>query len=108
MPMSTAYLEREPAREDIDASEEPTLLEFGSPGCGFCLSTQPIIAAAMQKHPGVQHLKIADGPGRRLGRSFRVKLWPTLIFLDKGQEVTRLVRPSDTRSINQALDQIDG
>ncbi|GHA94049.1 thioredoxin family protein [Modicisalibacter luteus] len=108
MPMTTAYLEREPARKDIDALEEPVVLEFGSPWCGFSISTQPILAEAMESHPGVKHLKIADGRGRRLGRSFRVKLWPTLVFLNNGQEVTRLVRPSDTHSISQALDRIDG
>lgn len=108
MPMTTTYLEREPVREDIDALDEPAVLEFGSPYCGFCLSAQPILAAAMESHPGVRHLKIADGRGRRLGRSFRIKLWPTLVFLDNGQEVSRLVRPSDTHSISQALDRIDG
>ncbi|SFH27731.1 thioredoxin family protein [Modicisalibacter xianhensis] len=108
MPMTTTYLEREPAREEIDAMEMPTVLEFGSPWCGFCLSAQPILAAAMESHPGVNHLKIADGRGRRLGRSFRIKLWPTLVFLDNGEEVTRLVRPPNTHSISQALDRIDG
>lgn len=108
MPMTTVYMEKEPAREEVETWEDPTVIEFGSPWCGYCLSTQPILAAAMEKHPGVRHIKIADGRGHRLGRFFRVKLWPTLVFLDNGQEVTRLVRPSDTHSINQALEQIDG
>ncbi|MBS0495898.1 MAG: thioredoxin family protein, partial [Proteobacteria bacterium] len=52
---------------------------------------------------GVQHLKVEDGPGRPLGRSYRVKLWPTLVFLRDGQEVSRLVRPQATREIQDAL-----
>ena len=36
---------------------------------------------------------IADGPGRPLGRSFGVKLWPTLVFLRDGEHVDQLERP---------------
>jgi thioredoxin 1 len=43
-----------------------------------------------------------------LGRSFRVKLWPTLIFLNRGREVARLVRPVEAGAIEQALAQIEG
>jgi thioredoxin 1 len=51
----------------------------------------------------VQHIKVADGRGQPLGRSFRVKLWPTLIVLRDGQEVGRLVRPSGRRAISELL-----
>jgi len=46
---------------------------------------------------------VEDGPGRPLGRSYRVKLWPTLVFLQDGREVSRLVRPAGA-AIEQALD----
>jgi thioredoxin 1 len=36
-----------------------------------------------------------------------VKLWPTLVFLDQGKEVARLVRPRDSSTIRKALAQID-
>jgi thioredoxin 1 len=55
----------------------------------------------------VKHLKVEDGPGRRLGRSFRVKLWPTLVFMRDGIEVARLVRPRDAAAIAEALREID-
>jgi len=98
----------ESSREEIDALEEPTVVEFGASHCGHCRAAQPSIAAALAGHPGVRHIKIEDGPGRRLGRSFRVKLWPTLVFLRQGREVARLVRPADSVEIEQALTQIDG
>jgi thioredoxin 1 len=56
----------------------------------------------------VRHLKIADASGRRLGRSFGVKLWPTLVFLRDGRETARLVRPDGGAAIRQALARIDG
>ena len=55
---------------------------------------------------GVRHIKVEDGKGRPLGRSYRVKLWPTLIFLKDGKEVERVVRPTDAHSIRNALAQI--
>jgi len=36
-----------------------------------------------------------------------VKLWPTLIFLDAGAEVARLVRPESSNEIKYALLKID-
>ncbi|HEX6928297.1 MAG TPA: thioredoxin family protein [Gammaproteobacteria bacterium] len=99
--------ETEPTREEVDALEGPVVLEFGASWCPHCIRAQPAIAAALARHPGVRHLKIEDGKGRRLGRSFQVKLWPTLIFIENGNEVARLVRPTAPGSINDALDEID-
>jgi thioredoxin 1 len=75
--------------------------------CGHCLASASIISKALAAHPGVKHLKVEDGRGRALGRSFQVKLWPTLIFLADGKEVARLVRPTDGHAVAQALAAID-
>jgi thioredoxin 1 len=107
MGMATDYEAKEPAREEVDAFTGPAVLEFGSPWCGHCRMAQPHIAQAFAGHEGVRHLKIADASGRRLGRSFKVKLWPTLVFLRDGVEVTRLVRPAGAREIGEALALVD-
>ena len=98
----------EPLRAEIDAIEGAVVVEFGAAYCGHCRAAQPFIAMALANHPRVRHIRIEDGPGRRLGRSFRVKLWPTLVFLRQGRELARLVRPGDAEAIAQALAQIDG
>lgn len=82
------------------------VLEFGANWCGWCQSAQPLIAAALDGREGVKHIKVEDGPGRPLGRSFRIKLWPTLVFLKDGQEVTRVTRPANERAVADALGQI--
>ncbi len=106
MVMSQFYAEVEPARSEVDAQTGAQILEFGAPWCGHCRSVQPYLMQALEDHPEVSHVKIEDGPGRPLGRSFRVKLWPTLIFLRDGQEVDRLVRPTDASGIRQRLEKI--
>jgi thioredoxin 1 len=98
----------EPERTEIDALPGPTLLEFGTSWCGHCRRAQPLIAAALAAHPGVRHVKVEDAAGSRLGRSFRVKLWPTLVFLKDGKEAARVVRPPDAAAIRDALGRIDG
>lgn len=108
MAMNQRYMATAPAREDLDALAGPTLLEFGTSWCGHCQAAQPLVASAMVAHAAVRHLKVEDGSGRALGRSFGVKLWPTLIFLRDGREITRLVRPRQAAAIQQALAQIDG
>lgn len=105
--MSIDYAGTAPSRAELDALAGPTLLEFGSPACGHCRRAQPFIAAALAPHPGVRHLKIADARGRRLGRSFGVKLWPTLVLLAGGKEAARLVRPLEAGAIETALAAID-
>jgi thioredoxin len=105
--VNTQYAATEPKRADIDALQGPALLEFGSPWCGWCRRAQPLIAEALAAHPGVRHIKIADASGRRLGRSFGVKLWPTLVFLRDGRETARLVRPDDAAPVREALAMID-
>ncbi|HEU4709156.1 MAG TPA: thioredoxin family protein, partial [Methylophilaceae bacterium] len=65
----------------------PALLEFGAEWCGYCQTAQPLIKAALAKHPNIRYIKIEDGKGKRLGRQFGVKLWPSLIFLKDGKEV---------------------
>ena len=101
--MNQRYTRNEPARAELDSWAGTTLVEFGTEWCGYCMGAKPLIAAALAQHPQLRHLKIEDGPGRPLGRSFRVKLWPTLIVLRDGTEVERLVRPRSADAIDAAL-----
>lgn len=105
MPGSHPYLPEllAPTRETVDSLSGWTLLEFGTGWCGHCQAAQPAIAHWAGQRPDMRHLKVEDGPGRALGRSFRVKLWPTLVLLQNGREVGRVVRPLDTTQISAAL-----
>jgi thioredoxin 1 len=104
--MNKTYEATQTTRAEVDSLAEPVVIEFGTSWCGHCMAAQPLIESAMADFPALRHLKVEDGPGRPLGRSFRVKLWPTLIFMAGGQEVARLVRPASAGEIGSALRQI--
>jgi thioredoxin 1 len=63
------------------------------------------LAALLQEYSGVRHIKVEDGKGKPLGRSFQVKLWPTLVFLRDGKVVEQMARPS-LQEVRGGLDAI--
>ena len=107
MGLNATFVSIEPMRSEIDALSGPALLEFGTSWCGHCQAAQALIAEAFADHPNVRHIRVEDGKGRPLGRSFGVKLWPSLIFLKDGKEIERLVRPPDSAAIEGALARIE-
>lgn len=106
--MSTSYSSTAPSAADVQAMPGLTLIEFGTGWCSHCEAAQPLLDKVLPDYPEVSHLKIEDGSGRPLGRSFKVKLWPTLVFLRDGVEVTRLVRPTTASLVEEACEQLVG
>ena len=92
--------------EQIHELSGDTLLEFGAPWCGHCQAATPPIKEALAEHSELLHIRIYDGKGKRLGRLFKVKLWPTLILLHEGEEVDRLIRPLEADKVRQLLSKI--
>jgi thioredoxin 1 len=101
--MPQPYAVAQPERSAIDAIDGVLALEFGADWCGHCQAAAPHIAAALSAFAQATHIKVEDGSGRALGRSFRVKLWPTLIVVRNGKELARVVRPLDANAVRQAL-----
>ena len=90
----TPYQPETLTQADLDSRPGWWLLEFGANGCPFCIAAQPAIAAAIGTRAPLNHLRIEDGRGRPLGRSFRVRLWPTLVLMHDGQVQATVVRPT--------------
>lgn len=111
MSFATTYKPETQTRADVDATTGAVVIEFGTNWCSICQGTQGALREAFESFAAgvpdrVTHLKVEDGPGRALGRSFRVKLWPTLIFLRDGVEVERLVRPTRAAEVRTALERL--
>ncbi|MFD1382380.1 thioredoxin family protein [Rhodanobacter aciditrophus] len=91
--------------EEVLQAEDELLIEFGTPWCGHCKQALPVIESVMDEYSDVSHLKVFDGKGKRLGRHFSVKLWPTLILVRNGKEVGRVVRPDSEAELRDLLEQ---
>jgi thioredoxin 1 len=97
--------EAEPSRDEVDRMSGPVVLEFGASWCPYCQATRPEVDRLLPQFPQVRHIWVEDGKGKPLGRSFRVKLWPTLVFLRDGQVLHQAVRPGPD-DIRQGLEAI--
>ena len=103
--MPKPYETSQPDRAAVDAMPGVVAVDFGTNWCGYCKAAEHDIDEALEAYPAVRHVKAEDGPGRPLGRSFRVKLWPTVIVMKDGQEVARVVRPAGAQEVKDALAQ---
>lgn len=97
------YSENAPTVEQVSELIGDAILEFGTPWCGHCQTALPAIKEVLTESSDLIHFKIYDGKGKALGRAFKVKLWPTLIFLRDGKEIARLVRPLYADEVRQLL-----
>jgi thioredoxin 1 len=98
--------EAELTRAEVDAAPGPLVLEFGTGWCSICAAAKPLIDRAFSEHPQVRRVWVEDGKGKPLGRSFRITLWPTLVFLRDGREVARVVRPHDEDALHDAFERL--
>jgi thioredoxin 1 len=95
MPPYMAESGPEPTREEVDALNGLAVVEFGASWCPHCQAVQASLKSELASRPEIRHIKVEDGKGKPLGRSFRVKLWPTLVFLRDGQVTAQMSRPAD-------------
>ncbi|WP_199188753.1 MULTISPECIES: thioredoxin family protein [Pirellulaceae] len=94
MPYDPDYHEDAPTKDDINRTTGKVVLDFGANWCPYCQELSPSLQSLLSGAENVRHIRVADGKGKVLGRSFRVKLWPTLVLLQDGELVAQLVRPS--------------
>ena len=99
------YAEDAPTLDQVNELVGYTILEFGAPWCGHCQVASPAVQEVLTEYSELRHIKVYDGKGKRLGRAFGVKLWPTLILLHNGKEVARLVRPVKVEEVRQLVEQ---
>jgi thioredoxin 1 len=102
---TSGYEPEEPTREEVERMPGPVLFNFGTNWCGYCRALQPALAALLAEYAEVRHIKVEDGKGKPLGRSFGVKLWPTLVFLRDGQVVSQISRP-EIKDVRKGLEGI--
>jgi thioredoxin 1 len=101
--MPHSYRPETLTRDELDALPGVSVVQFGTNWCGYCTAAAGLIDQALDGLTDVRRILVEDGKGRRLGRSFHVKLWPTLIFFRDGAEVSRVVRPWRVEDVEAAI-----
>lgn len=89
-----------PSSEQLAQESGWILLNFGTDWCGHCQAAQQVVSDFLSAHPTLNHIPVEDGKGRRLGREFQVKLWPSLVLLHQGKEVARVIRPTQSTDLD--------
>ncbi len=101
------YGEQAPSFEEVSALKGEAVIEFGAPWCQHCQAAEPAIQRVLSGYHDMPHIKVFDGKGKPLGRAFKVKLWPTVILLQDGIEVRRIVRPSHVDEVLQFMNEAE-
>jgi len=101
----TKYTDQPLTKDEVIQTTGWLLLEFGENWCPICQQAQPLITDALLQYPDLERKMIIDGKGKRLGRMFKVKLWPSLILLYNGEMKSTLVRPESKNQIEQWLNE---
>ena len=99
------YSSEHPTREAVAALPGNVVIEFGVDWCPHCQQAAGPVSKALAAAT-LQYLRLEDERTRPLGRSFKVKLWPTLLFLRDGMEVARVVRPTSAAEVAAGLEQL--
>lgn len=94
MPYTPNWSQETLTRDELDALTGLTLVEFGAHWCPHCQAPQSQLQQALEQRDDIRHLKIEDGKGRPLGRSFKVKLWPNFVLMKDGEVLEQLARPA--------------
>lgn len=94
MPYQSQWEQESITRDEVNKLEGATLIEFGAEWCPHCQAVQSKLKEVLSDST-VRHLKIEDGRGRPLGRSFKVKLWPNFVLLRDGEVIEQQARPSE-------------
>lgn len=101
--MMQHYSEHAPDFETLCSTKGWVLLEFGANECSICQQKRELIDQARTQLINVNYYAIQDGKGKKLGRQFQIKLWPSLIMLKDGIEVLRCIRPENSEQLIEAF-----
>lgn len=89
--MSVIHINKENFEELVMKSSKPVLLDFWATWCGPCRMVAPILEEIAGEREDVVIGKIDVDKEMELAMQFKIVSIPTLILMDKGQQVAKTV-----------------
>ena len=97
--MSAMNISKKNFQEEVLNSDKKVLLDFWAPWCGPCRSVLPIVEEIAEEYDDIKVCKINVDEEIELASQYRVMSIPTLVVMDKGQEVKRAMGARSKGSI---------
>ena len=86
-------------QEEVLNSDKPVLVDFWASWCGPCRSVLPIVEEIAEEYDDIKVCKINVDEEIELASQYRVMSIPTLVVMEKGQEVKRAMGARSKGSI---------
>ena len=105
IPLAPIELNEQNFSNFIQNSDLPILIDLWADWCGPCKMMAPHFATVAKQNPQVVFAKIDTEANPRLSSAFHVRSIPTLVLMNKSNEIARISGALRAPQLQQWLDQ---
>ena len=105
IPLAPIELNEQNFSQFISHSDLPILIDLWAEWCGPCKMMAPHFANVAKQYPNVIFAKINTEENPRLSSAFNVRSIPTLVLMNKTNELARISGALRSSELQQWLDQ---
>ena len=105
IPLAPIELNEQNFSNFIQNSDLPILIDLWADWCGPCKMMAPHFATVAKQNPQVVFAKIDTEANPRLSSAFHVRSIPTLVLMNKSNEIARISGALRATELQQWLDQ---